>query len=71
MYMCKFCVADDPARPQFGSNFAREFKQHLRDEHAERFETGAALATYVAGLYNRDDDVIETDVPIDHTYKER
>ncbi|KAF0298268.1 Zinc finger protein 407 [Amphibalanus amphitrite] len=71
MYMCKFCTSDDPSRPQFGTNYAREFKKHLREEHSDQFDTNASMATYVAGLYNRDDDVIETNVPISHTYKER
>ena len=69
LYMCSFCPPDGES--QFGTNFAREFKQHLRGQHGDQFETGSAVATYVTGRYNREDDVIETETPIDHTYKER
>ncbi|XP_037076125.1 uncharacterized protein LOC119097172 [Pollicipes pollicipes] len=67
VYMCKFC----PEGALFGTNYARQFKQHLREKHAGQFETVGALATYVAGLYNREEDIIQTDTPIDHTYKIR
>ncbi|KAJ8969591.1 hypothetical protein NQ317_005125 [Molorchus minor] len=51
IYACKFCAED-----RFQSNFAKEFKAHLVTEHAKMFGTSTEAATYVAGIYDLQDD---------------
>ncbi|KAG5898222.1 hypothetical protein JTB14_005599 [Gonioctena quinquepunctata] len=50
IYECKFCSG------QFYTNFAKEFKAHLVTKHSEVFGNGTEAATYVAGIYDVQDD---------------
>nr|XP_023016267.1 zinc finger protein 252 [Leptinotarsa decemlineata] len=53
IYECKFCNGEEG---QFQTNFAKEFKVHLITNHSETFGDGAEAATYVAGIYDVQDD---------------
>lgn len=54
IYECKFCIESS-----FQSNFAKEFKGHLISQHPEMFKTGKEAATFVAGIYDVQDDCTE------------
>lgn len=54
IFECKFC-----ANPPFQTNFAKDFKAHLNTEHPETFQSGKEAASYVAGIYNMEEDAIE------------
>ncbi|KAJ8917674.1 hypothetical protein NQ315_005121 [Exocentrus adspersus] len=51
IYECKFCPQDP-----FQGNFAKDFKTHLMTSHPEMFGNGTEAATYVAGIYELQDD---------------
>ncbi|KAH0810320.1 hypothetical protein GEV33_012471 [Tenebrio molitor] len=54
IYECKFCTDST-----FQSNFAKEFKAHLVTQHPEIFKTGREAASFVAGIYDGQDDCTE------------
>ncbi|CAH1183832.1 unnamed protein product [Phaedon cochleariae] len=56
IYECKFCAGDDADTTPFQTNFAKDFKAHLVMRHQETFGNGAEAATYVAGIYDVQDD---------------
>ncbi|KAJ8968054.1 hypothetical protein NQ314_002493 [Rhamnusium bicolor] len=66
IYECKFCTED-----HFQSNFAKEFKAHLITRHSEMFGNGAEAATYVAGIYDVQDDstYVDDTADIDQTHE--
>lgn len=54
IYECKFCE-ESP----FQSNFAKEFKTHLVTHHPQIFKTGREATSFVAGIYDGQDDYTE------------
>lgn len=57
IYECKFCDDDTPESEQrFQTNFAKDFKAHLVGRHSDTFQSGAAAATYVSGIYEAQHD---------------
>ncbi|RZC34116.1 zinc finger protein 407-like, partial [Asbolus verrucosus] len=45
-------------------NFAKEFKAHLVTQHPEIFKTGREAASYIAGIYDGQDDCTELPVTV-------
>ncbi|XP_063922310.1 gastrula zinc finger protein xFG20-1-like [Zophobas morio] len=54
IYECKFCE-----NSAFQSNFAKEFKVHLVGQHPQIFKTGREATSFIAGIYDVQDDRTE------------
>lgn len=57
IYECKFCENE---QSRFQSNFAKDFKAHLISKHRDRFKMGTAVASYVSGIYDAQNDSVVT-----------
>ncbi|CAG9864872.1 unnamed protein product [Phyllotreta striolata] len=53
LYECRFC--EELASP-FQTNFAKEFKAHLVTEHSDMFANNTDATSYIAGIYDGQDD---------------
>lgn len=62
LYECKFCESEEC---RFKSNFAKDFKGHLINQHKDTFQTGTAAASYVTGIYEAQNDSVMAAKKID------
>ncbi|KDR13417.1 hypothetical protein L798_12492 [Zootermopsis nevadensis] len=60
LYECRFCETGDA----FKSNLARDFRAHLVTAHPHHFGSALLAASYVAGIYDANDDPKFVEKPI-------
>ncbi|XP_056634937.1 zinc finger protein 585B [Diorhabda sublineata] len=56
LYECKFCTEGSI---HFQSNFAKDFKVHLVTEHAQMFDNSNEATSYIAGIYDVHNDIVQ------------
>ncbi|CAG9834172.1 unnamed protein product [Diabrotica balteata] len=57
IYECRFCT--EVSSKPFQSNFAKEFRVHLITKHQEMFSNNTEVTSYIAGIYDVQDDNIQ------------